>query len=63
MTGYAIRRVTSYLTDRDSWSEGANDVFLASSLVWAKKVCKKHKHAVVVEVTGIQTGKVVYESY
>jgi hypothetical protein len=60
MTGYAIRRDSSYLTNGGDWSEFATNLFLTASLPMAKKVCKKHKRAVVVEVTDIQTGKVVY---
>lgn len=60
MVGYAVRRYGSYLTNGNGWSEQASDLLLISSLSKAKKVCKKHKFAVVAEVVGIQAGEVVY---
>lgn len=60
MVGYIIRRSYGDLTNGGDWSDRSFNLFLTPTLSVAKKICKKHKGAIVVEVIGIETGKVVY---
>ncbi len=61
MIGFAVRSPEAgYLTNRGGWSEKGADLFITGSLSRVKKVCKKYKKAVVVEITSFTVGRVVF---
>lgn len=61
MIGVAIKHpAQGYLCNDGAWDMRGENLLLLTDLAKAKKVCKKYRHAVVIEILSFAEGKTLF---